>query len=143
MAPRGGAATRPRRRRRDKSHPYVWSRLRYFPHLVDKEDLAAAEESWPIGYMERVAAYGESLMTELDAALEGGQSTYVLTSHAASVALVSWLTKEELTTDLKFAPTGSYVLARDSASEPWRVLRAGASNAPYVSENAATTFPWG
>ncbi|KAJ1449328.1 hypothetical protein M885DRAFT_572936 [Pelagophyceae sp. CCMP2097] len=36
-----------------------------------------------------------------------------------------------------------YVLGRDSAAEPWKLLRAGENNAPYVSTNAATTFPWG
>ena len=59
------------------------------------------------------------------------------------MALVAYLTRRELEDGLKFAPAGCYVLARDAADEPWRVLRAGGANAPYVAENSATTTPWG
>mmetsp|Transcript_22061 Transcript_22061/g.66212 ORF Transcript_22061/g.66212 Transcript_22061/m.66212 type:complete len:116 (-) Transcript_22061:22-369(-) len=94
--------------------------------------------------MERIVAYGAKVQKELDAALEKhARSTFVFTSHAASVALVAVLLGRELVSELKFAPCGAYVLARDSAAEPWRVLRAGDSNAPYVLENSTTTFPWG
>merc|ERR1712138_102470 len=33
--------------------------------------------------------------------------------------------------------------ARDAKGDAWRLLRSGDSNAPYVTENAKTTYPWG
>ena len=122
-------------------------RLAYFPRLVDaaSPDATVDEEAWPLGYMERIARFGAALTAELDEALASGDgaSTLVLTSHAASVGLVAWLLGTELASDLRMAPVGCYVLARDSAAEPWRLLRAGDTNAPYNAENSATTFPWG
>ena len=35
------------------------------------------------------------------------------------------------------------VFARDAKGDAWRLLRSGDSNAPYVTENAKTTYPWG
>ena len=124
--------------------PYA-ERFAYFPRLVEGEpDPMSDEESWPLGYMERIAAFGEKLTRELDARLATeATSTLVLTSHAASVGLVAWMLGDELTPELKMAPAGCYVLARDAADEPWALLRAGDANAPYNGENAATTFPWG
>ena len=119
-------------------------RFAYFPRLVDAEDPTVEEEDWPVGYMERIGRFGAELTSELDDELDApGTSTTVVTSHAASVALVAWLLDVELTPELKFAPAGCYVLARNAKSEPWRLLRSGDNNAPYVSENSKTTFPWG
>ena len=55
------------------------------------------------------------------------------------MALVSRLLNAELTVDLKFAPCGACVFARDAKGDAWRLLRSGDSNAPYVTENAKTT----
>ena len=97
-----------------------------------------------MGYLQRMAATERSLTELLDAELRNdSRSTVVLTSHAASVALVSRLLGVELTVDLKFAPCGAYVFARDAKGDAWRLLRSGDSNAPYVTENAKTTYPWG
>ena len=58
-----------------------------------------------MGYLQRMAATERSLTELLDAELRNdSRSTVVLTSHAASVALVSRLLGVELTVDLKFAP---------------------------------------
>ena len=125
--------------------PYA-ERFQYFPRLVDRADPYTGddEETWPLGYLERMAATEYNLTELLDAELRNGtRSTVVLTSHAASVALVSRLLDVELTVDLKFAPCGAYVFARDAKGDAWRLLRSGESNAPYVTENAKTTYPWG
>ena len=126
--------------------PYA-ERFQYFPRLVDRADPYTGddEETWPLGYLERMAATEFSLMELLDAELRNGtRSTVVLTSHAASVALVSRLLGVELTVDSKFAACGAYVLARDAKGDAWRLLRSGESNAPYVTENAKiSTYPWG
>ena len=124
--------------------PYA-ERFQYFPRLVDRPDPHTGddEETWPLGYLERMAATEWNLTELLDAELGRGRSTVVLTSHAASVALVSRLLGVELTVDLKFAPCGAYVFARDAKGDAWRLLRSGDSNAPYVTENAKTTYPWG
>jgi broad specificity phosphatase PhoE len=124
--------------------PYA-ERFQYFPRLVDRADphTGADEETWPLGYLERMSSTERSLTELIDAELRKGRSTVVLTSHAASVALVSRLLNIELTIDLKLAPAGCYVFARDAKGDAWRLLRSGESNAPYVTENAKTTYPWG
>jgi len=120
-------------------------RFAYFPRLeAGAADRTAGVEGWPVEYMGRIARFAKALGARADALLDSpGPSTVVLGSHAASVALVSAVLGDELTVDAKMAPCGAYVLARDAAGEPWTLLRSGASNAPYVTENAATTFPWG
>ena len=88
-------------------------RFQYFPRLVDRADPYTGddEETWPLGYLERMAATEWNLTELLDAELRNdSRSTVVLTSHAASVALVSRLLGVELTVDLQFAPCGAYVL---------------------------------
>ena len=121
-------------------------RFQYFPRLVDRADPHTGddEETWPLGYLGRMAATERNLTELLDTELGRGRSTVVLTSHAASVALVSRLLGVELTVEFKFAACGAYVLARDGPGDAWRLLRSGESNAPYVTENAKiSTYPWG
>lgn len=127
--------------------PYK-ERVLYFPELAEEgasavaADMSVPEETWPLGYMVRARTYAADLVKELDAE-DCGTSTRVLVSHAASVALIAALLGVQLETTLKFAPTGAYVLARDAPGAPWTLLRSGASNEPYVTENSATTYPWG
>ena len=65
----------------------------------------------------------------------------VLFSHAASVALVAALLRENMKS-LKFAPCGIYYLERVDEG-PWKLIRNGGSNSEYVKENSPTTYPWG
>ncbi|KAJ1445498.1 histidine phosphatase superfamily [Pelagophyceae sp. CCMP2097] len=117
-----------------------------FPEVRNAADgsptcLEAPREGWPVEYMERLRNFAADLDRRFGA--PDAEETLVLVSHAASVALVSALLDQELTPENRFAPAGMYVLGRDSVAEPWKLLRAGDNNAPYVSTNAATTFPWG
>mmetsp|Transcript_15509 Transcript_15509/g.31376 ORF Transcript_15509/g.31376 Transcript_15509/m.31376 type:complete len:339 (-) Transcript_15509:132-1148(-) len=66
--------------------------------------------------------------------------TIVCFSHAASVALVAAFLKCTMR-ELKFAPCGVYELRR-RGDGPWEMVTDGESN-PHVTENAATTYPWG
>lgn len=69
----------------------------------------------------------------------------VLFTHAASVSLVSALTREPMPADLSltFAPCGVYHLKRPGKGGAWRVLSSGNTNAPHVSENNPATGAWG
>mmetsp|Transcript_13127 Transcript_13127/g.16581 ORF Transcript_13127/g.16581 Transcript_13127/m.16581 type:complete len:271 (+) Transcript_13127:116-928(+) len=67
--------------------------------------------------------------------------TIVCFSHAASVALVAALLRRGME-EFKFAPCGVYRLRR-IGDGPWEMLRSGACNEGYVSENSDTTYPWG
>eukprot|EP00392_Amoebophrya_sp_AT5.2_P016449 g16711.t1 len=88
-----------------------------------------------------------------------GKTTFLF-SHAASVALVGHLIQSgDLEKDVgPFAPCGIFKLERteldscagapahpygeDKKDLKFALTRLGADNGPYVSENAATTFPW-
>ena len=63
--------------------PYA-ERFQYFPRLVDRADPHTGddEETWPLGYLERMAATEWNLTELLDAELGRGRSTVVLTDVA-------------------------------------------------------------
>ena len=73
-------------------------------------------------------------------------TTVACFSHAASVALVAALTKQDsLLSDaeLTFAPCGIYKLVSDDGGDTWAVEASGASNAAHVTVNDPTTYSWG
>ncbi|KAL7477075.1 hypothetical protein ACHAW6_002888 [Cyclotella cf. meneghiniana] len=65
--------------------------------------------------------------------------TVVLFSHAASVALVAGLLRCSLR-DMKFAPCGVYEMQKLDGG--WELVSSGERN-EHLSENSATTYPWG
>eukprot|EP00546_Thalassionema_frauenfeldii_P003141 CAMPEP_0178935658 /NCGR_PEP_ID=MMETSP0786-20121207/24678_1 /TAXON_ID=186022 /ORGANISM="Thalassionema frauenfeldii, Strain CCMP 1798" /LENGTH=307 /DNA_ID=CAMNT_0020613851 /DNA_START=48 /DNA_END=971 /DNA_ORIENTATION=- len=68
--------------------------------------------------------------------------TVVCFSHAASIALVAALLRCDLE-GMKFAPCGIYHLVRKKGVDKWELVTDGSTNAPHVSENSETTYPWG
>ena len=83
--------------------------------------------------------------------------TVLCFSHAASTALIAALRRDHDNLEgYKFAPCGIYHLRVDSEGVggsgggggggdgiSWRLHIDGSTNAPHVSENSPTTFPWG
>lgn len=137
--------------------PHKQERFRYFPQVelkyvstfkfpqeslqIDKFT-GETRESYPTGYLRRMWSFARYFDRH---AVEG---TVVCFSHAASVAFVAGLLRIPMgvagTEKLKFAPCGAYVLERvGGAGSPWSLLRSGFDNREYVTENSATTFPWG
>eukprot|EP00592_Proboscia_alata_P029367 CAMPEP_0194444844 /NCGR_PEP_ID=MMETSP0176-20130528/127515_1 /TAXON_ID=216777 /ORGANISM="Proboscia alata, Strain PI-D3" /LENGTH=276 /DNA_ID=CAMNT_0039271303 /DNA_START=43 /DNA_END=873 /DNA_ORIENTATION=+ len=91
-------------------------------------------EAFAGDYVKRI----ERLALQLEETYRG--KSVVCVSHAASVALVAALLKSSIR-GFKFAPTGIYRLRR-VADGPWELVQSGDTN-EHVSENAATTYPWG
>ena len=92
-------------------------------------------EAFARDYVKRIERFAALLEKEY-----AGQ-TIVLFSHAASVALVAALLKCSMK-DMKFAPCGMYELERNADDDRWELVNSGSSN-EHVSENSATTYPWG
>jgi len=107
------------------------------PGAID-ETTSLPVETWPEGYLERMKAFAPVL----GAAAKGKRM--VCFSHAASSAIVAALTGQSLADVGKFAPCGVFHLKK-AAEEgaPWVIERHGGSNAPYVSSNHESTYPWG
>ena len=96
------------------------------------------DESWPVGYLDRVTDFA----AQLDATIGSGQCVACF-SHAASVGLVAALTQSTLQSTLKLAPAGCYTLVRRGPTgTPWEVVRSGETNEPYILLNGKTP-PWG
>lgn len=96
-------------------------------------------EDFPGGYFQRNLKFAGELNAMLE---EENLSNVVCYSHAASVALVAGLLKVPLDEDFKFAPCGIYELQKVNGG-PWKLIRSGKSNEPYVAFSAASTPAWG
>ena len=133
--------------------PPVAGRFAYFPQIdieySSKMSPAATSgcinehngkpaESYPEGYMSRIASFAMQIESDVDF----DQKTVVCYSHAASVAFISALLRCPIDDVGPFAPCGVFQLSREKMGAPWVLERKGESNAPYVSENSPTTFPW-
>lgn len=130
--------------------PTPSERFRYFPQINPNYTSLLEVKSTP-GYRCSKTGYPceafagryiqrmQSFASILEKAHYG--KSIVLFSHAASVALVASLLRCSMR-QLKFAPCGIYQLQRVN-DNPWTLVRNGECNAEYVSENSATTYPWG
>lgn len=110
-------------------------RFAYFPE-IERGPTLPDDAGWPVPYMHRMRQFAR----DLEARLGNEERTIVCVSHAASLALVAALLKEELTTTMRFAPAGVFILARDDATQPFTLLRSGDTNA--LTLNSTTTRPW-
>lgn len=133
--------------------PSPADRFAYFPHIDTdyksiyhptatpdcfNEHNGRPEEKYPEDYMARIAKF--AIQLEQSEAFEG--KTICCYSHAATVAFVSTLLRCPIGDVGPFAPCGIFQLRRKNMGASWELLRKSESNQPYVSENAATTFPW-
>ena len=112
-----------------------------FTPLIGREcggvDPATGKET-TVDYFRRLIAFADALR----AGKYRGE-TIACFSHAASVALIAALTRcPTLREAGLFAPCGVWVLVSDD-DRTWRVERRGDTNAPHVTSNDPTTFPWG
>lgn len=96
-------------------------------------------EEFPSGYFRRNIRFAGELKQMLE---DENLSNVVCFSHAASVALVAAILDVPLDEEFKFAPCGIYELQKVN-NGPWKLIRSGKSNHPYVTSNAPTTSPWG
>lgn len=110
-------------------------RFAYFPQ-VERGPRLPDDDGWPVPYLRRMRQFAK----DLEARLGSDKGTIVCVSHAASLALVAALLKEELKTTMKFAPAGTFILARDDPAKPFSLIRSGDDNA--LTLNSTTTRPW-
>ena len=124
--------------------PTACARIAYFPEVDDQYAPMHPPVRAPqcvesnLDYLRRMLHVAASLSQRFPG------STVACFSHAASVALVAALTRSETLDSIgTFAPCGIWKLVTDDGGRCWRVEKRGDDNSGHVSENAASTFPWG